>query len=671
MAATLSAPANPLLKPLSLFLAGLSLSIGWGIRGQFGHESGAWIPGALAAIAVYLLSQRDDWQRRVAYCALFGGLGWGFGGSISYMYTLAFAGSGQWQTTWYGYFAVFLVGGLWAGLGGAGTALPLCIDRDRLTRLFVPICFVLVAMIVNHFVYSPLSDFLKTTDAVAPDGTWGRHKSPLYWLDSDWLAALWALGGVCLYDLWERRFSGWLHLVLLAAAGSIAGYLLQLALNLTGLSPHIANVLVVPQGDLTAVSPETHEPFDPNNLLTNWPQFFSDFPEHLGWEIGLLVGVTIYFYRFGKWKNDAKLFLYMALGWLLAFLIMPVLGTIPLQHFGGFRLTPPRGDDWAGVLGVFIATCAYAMRYQMAPVAYAAVCNFVLGGISFASMHFVRQMLMIPGHPALNWQSGGTPAAWQHFQNANWHSVLEQLQGFGFGIVTAITMGFLWPRLQPTTDEPRVRRWTEVFSIDFVVCFMTWVNLVKNVEQWTGKEHPVVPAVMKAPLIAGIELNAVVWFNLAWCAMSCAFVGLSIMHLRRRLEIVPASWIGRGQLIYVLLLWIMVIGNFERLLPNFTEARLMTEWVIILNASLATFLAIVLPRPGTAVAIDEPVDYGPLIRRVAVIGLGSAALLMTLFAGVIATVYGPVQDKISGSQLRFGENATWRIKPILKNKEHR
>jgi hypothetical protein len=667
----LSAPANPLLKPLSLFLVGLSLSVGWGIRGQFGHESGAWIPGALAAIAVCLLSQREDWQHRVAYCALFGGLGWGFGGSISYMYTLAFASSGQWQTVWYGYFAVFLVGGLWAGLGGAGMALPLSLDRDRLTRLFVPLCFVLAAMIANHFLYSPLSDFLKTSDAVAADGTWGRHKSPLYWLDSDWLAALWAVLGVCLYDLWDRRFSGGLQLLLSAAGGMLAGYLLQLALNLTGTSSLVASVLSVPMGDPTAISPETHQPFDPQNLMTNWPQFFSDFPQHLGWAIGLVLGVAIYFYRYGKWNNDSKLFLYMSLGWLLAFFIMPVLGTIPLARFGGFRLTPPRSDDWAGITGVFIGTCAYALRHQMAPVAYAAVCNFILGGTSFASMHFFRQMLIIPGHPALNWQTGGTPAAWQHFQSANWHSILEQLQGFGFGITMAVTMGLLWPRSKPTVDEPRLRRWTEVFSIGFVVCFMTWVNLVKNVAEWTGKEHPVVPPAMKAPLIPGIELNAGIWFNLAWCAMSFAFVGLMIVHQRKRLEIVPSSWIGKGQLIYVLLLWIMAIGNFERLLPGFSEGRLITEWVIIINASLATFLAIVLPANGQAVVTHEPVDYRSLTRRAGIAGLSCAALLLTLYAGVVSRVYGPVQNKISGAQLRFGDNAAWRVKPILKNKEHR
>ena len=35
----------------------LSLSIGWGIRGNFGHEYGAMIPGALAAMAAVVLSR--------------------------------------------------------------------------------------------------------------------------------------------------------------------------------------------------------------------------------------------------------------------------------------------------------------------------------------------------------------------------------------------------------------------------------------------------------------------------------------------------------------------------------------------------------------------------------------------------------------------------------------
>ena len=74
---------------LLVLLTGLSLSVGWGIRGNFGHEYGAMIPGALAAMAVVLLSGREDWWPRIAYFGMFGALGWSFGGSMSYMQVIA------------------------------------------------------------------------------------------------------------------------------------------------------------------------------------------------------------------------------------------------------------------------------------------------------------------------------------------------------------------------------------------------------------------------------------------------------------------------------------------------------------------------------------------------------------------------------------------------------
>ncbi len=239
------------------------------------------------------------------------------------------------------------------------------------------------------------------------------------------------------YDLWDSRFDHGLWFVLYSVFGAMCGFVVQLVLNVAGLTPVIVRLLVVPQGDLTAINPETHAPFDPNNLMTNWPQFFGDYPQYLGAGIGLVLGLAVYFYFFGRWRNDSGLFLYMSLGWLLAFLIMPVFGSIPLANYGGFRLTPPRSDDWAGITGVFIGTCVYALRRGMGPVAYAGALNFVLGGISFASMHIFRTLILIPGHPDLNWATGGTPPAWKHYQSTNWHSFLEQSQGFGFGVITA------------------------------------------------------------------------------------------------------------------------------------------------------------------------------------------------------------------------------------------
>jgi hypothetical protein len=53
------------LRPI--LVTALSLSIGWGIRGNFGHEFGAMIPGALAAMAAVLLSNREDYHINIFF----------------------------------------------------------------------------------------------------------------------------------------------------------------------------------------------------------------------------------------------------------------------------------------------------------------------------------------------------------------------------------------------------------------------------------------------------------------------------------------------------------------------------------------------------------------------------------------------------------------------------
>jgi hypothetical protein len=102
-------------RPASVLLILLSLSIGWGVRGNFGHEAGAMIPGALAAIAAALMSGREDWRARVPYFAFFGALGWAFGGSISYMLPPSFTETGQLATQVYGFLSTFFEAFLWAG----------------------------------------------------------------------------------------------------------------------------------------------------------------------------------------------------------------------------------------------------------------------------------------------------------------------------------------------------------------------------------------------------------------------------------------------------------------------------------------------------------------------------------------------------------------------------
>ena len=165
--------------PLRVLWVALSLSIGWGIRGNFGHEIGALLPGALAAMAAVLLSGRTDWHRRLPFFALAGALGWSIGGCMSYMQVIAYTHSGHSLTQAYGFACLFVLGFLWAAIGGATTALPAFLDRRRLTDFFAPLGAVLVAWILEEIMvaiwFNVNADY--------------RQESPHYWYDTSWLEA--------------------------------------------------------------------------------------------------------------------------------------------------------------------------------------------------------------------------------------------------------------------------------------------------------------------------------------------------------------------------------------------------------------------------------------------------------------------------------------------------
>lgn len=666
---------NPLLKPSSLLLVALSLSIGWGIRGNFGHEAGAMIAGALSAIAVALVSGRTDWQCRVVYFGFFGGLGWGFGGSIAYMYPLAFTESGQPATTYYGYFATFLEGGLWCGMGAAGIGLAASMPLERLTRMFTPLCFVLAALGLRLFIEEPLENFLVAPGSNAGDATWQRHKSPLYWFDADWLQACMALMGVCVYELFDRlrharkrRIDHPLMLVPFAGVGAATGYAVQAMLRSSRLEDLVRHVFVVRLGDLTYTNPETGEKFATEQLLTNWPQFMSEYPQHLGWGFGLLAGAMVYFFLTARFRNEASLWVYLSLGWLLAFIAMPTLGSTLLMDYGGLRLMPPRSDDWAGITGLFIAGLIWACRHGLKPVAHVMSTGFILGGISFASVPMIRYFLRYPGHP---WRyPEGVPEPFVHYQGANWHSVLEQMHGFGFGLALAIAMAMLSRREPVETQEKNDARWTLVFSAVFVLFGIGFLNLHKLVETWIGNKS--VPATLKAPFFALFEASPHVWFRVVWWSATAVGVCLLWIHLRRRLDIVPTTWVGKGQLLYVLFLWLMVIGNLMRAIPGFTDSRMVTEWVLFMNACLATLLIVLLPRPVRI--IDQPGENcpnWPTLCRTWLCGLTVAAVLMIAYGFMTLAMYQEhLEGKPWANHRRFGPEATWRTRPILKHGDH-
>ncbi|QDU80881.1 hypothetical protein Pla110_26170 [Polystyrenella longa] len=755
---------NPLFHPIAILMAGLALSIGWGIRGNYGHETGAMMPGLLTGIVVCLFSQREDWRERVAYFALFGALGWGFGGSMSYMQILGFTHSGHFPSQIYGFYMLFFLGFLWACLGGAGTAIPAVYSRKELTDLCKPLGFLVGVWIIIFLYRVPLQtsiqDLLHEPDV---QDAMSRHAYAVYWLDSDWLQVLFVIGSLLAFDFFNKRYEKGFLIPLCAAGfailgtlvasviqffltdaidswnlnlsqyfyfspkflgavlgavvginlfhrrvgiqkkenvegawilatfllmGLVVGGVLQAFSDASGLSDAFARVLVRYFGDQSQ--------YDLDELIFNWPNFTLYVRDYLGLIFGAMVGIGIYFYKYGEFAFGSKLFLYMACGWFAGFLFFPVILDL--------RLTPPRGDNWAGILGTYAGAVIYFLRHQKKEIVTASVICGMIGGIGFSGIAWLKLMLVSIGSPKLatlpgwaetwtEWQKTAdrtqptlTPSpeyqayyenvvqpylqSWQHWQHQNWHSFLEQSYGFVNGVGVIIAMAILLPRVAPLNNSSPRKRWTEILALMVSVAAVTYLNLRKNISGWVRDE--IMEPEMKAPWFESISFSADGWFLFFYLFGSLAFLYLLLQHKKQRIPIVPSTWLGRGQLLFVITCWILVSANVSHALPGFRDQRLLTEGIITINAIILTVFLLTVRRESLFINPQQAIEtnWSNLLCKSVFVCVVVAALLPLFETATIRMVYGDAHAGHSGENFRFGPKADWKHKPNLKSEKH-
>ena len=505
----------------TLALTALSLSIGWGIRGNFGHEIGALIPGALAAIAVVLTIGRSDWLERIGYFAFFGAIGWSFGGSMSYGQVLGYTHSGHSLSVIYGFASLFVIGFLWGAIGGAGTALSALLTRKRLAEFLMPLGLIFLAWWLQdrfeEWYVSVNSDF--------------RQTSPLYWYDTDWLGVLVAFAVVAIYCLVRRRVD-----------------------------------------------------------------------------------------------EASSLILHMSVGWWVGFVLLVLVL--------GLRMTPPRGDNWAGCIGMTAGMLIYFERRGLRDLTRAALLCGAVGGFGFA---FADMLKLI-----------GIATGW----HTNWHSVMEQLYGAINGVGVALIMSDIADRAPDVSEDDACCVWDHSTAIFFVLIGITYLNFQRNPVEW-------VKAKAVPETILGVSAES--WFALAYIALAVITLLLIRRHRKVPLEFIPQSSLGRAQLFYLVLLWWVVVGNFERSVVAFASTRLITEGVIFLNAAISTLVLMLIPLTVWQPAGNrQPQPRASLWtwKRTALL---SSALVLVSVAGswaIIRSIYG---DQVAGQikrQIRFGAEST-------------
>lgn len=114
-----------------ILLVALATSLGWGLRGEWGHWWGATVPGAFCGMSLWLAFGVGEgmWQM-ISFGAVMA-VSLSLGGTLSYGKIVGYVKSEHDRSPMFGVLALFLVGGLWGYFGG--TALGLLVTGHGYT----------------------------------------------------------------------------------------------------------------------------------------------------------------------------------------------------------------------------------------------------------------------------------------------------------------------------------------------------------------------------------------------------------------------------------------------------------------------------------------------------------------------------------------------------------
>ncbi|MDA1276025.1 MAG: hypothetical protein O2960_18570 [Verrucomicrobia bacterium] len=122
-------------------LAAMAGGMGWGIRGQYGHESGAMIAGVLVSLVLVFLFCPNAAALPAFRAIAWGTVAIGFGGSMTYGQTVGLTHDaelvGHWGALRWGLLGLAIKGGIWIGFAGVFLGMGLGGVHYRARELFV------------------------------------------------------------------------------------------------------------------------------------------------------------------------------------------------------------------------------------------------------------------------------------------------------------------------------------------------------------------------------------------------------------------------------------------------------------------------------------------------------------------------------------------------------
>jgi hypothetical protein len=191
----------------------LAGGMGWGIRGQYGHETGAMIAGLLVGLVLVLkfrpAASPLGAMRAAALCAA----GIGFGGAMTYGQTIGLTQNpeliGNWAALGWGMLGLGIKGALWIGFAGTFLGIGLGGIKYRTAEIACMMGGMLALMLFGMWAlnmpYDPAARIVPRV-YFSSDWSWFPSAGPeLKPRREFWGGFLFALTGLVLYTGWYRK----------------------------------------------------------------------------------------------------------------------------------------------------------------------------------------------------------------------------------------------------------------------------------------------------------------------------------------------------------------------------------------------------------------------------------------------------------------------------------
>ena len=173
---------NPISWWQPVLFAAMAGGLGWGIRGQYGHETGAMIAGVLVSLTLVFLLCPGIATIQVVRAAALGTVAMGIGGTETYGVTLGLCHNpdlvGNWAALRWGMLGSLIKGGLWIGFAGLFLGIGLGGKRySPVEMLLLGLAMIAASILGSWLLNAPFNIEARQFSAIQFSNVW-------YWVPS-------------------------------------------------------------------------------------------------------------------------------------------------------------------------------------------------------------------------------------------------------------------------------------------------------------------------------------------------------------------------------------------------------------------------------------------------------------------------------------------------------